>query len=965
MASLNVFRIEFLANNPYGSYVAGDVIDVLVDDTAVTVPAFLEDTGVSIELNGSPSALTTLISTSPSIVSIQNFNLTFCSATYLLEFSLITVGPYVAYTSQANHYSCAVNSPTCDLLIVGTPTVIPATDQETADGSITITATSTNTIEYNLNEDFAYGSGQSSSSFSGLLPGDYRIFLRDSKGCGINVLVTVNFDNTYGVLYRLEYYGLLGLHKKLDITKRGYSGAATDVKGTGEPVEISLRGEGVLDKFEPVLATEIKVGLISETLAAFEDLYTNDRNLYRADFYIDFGSGYEKQLTTKVLPFIYEEPLESPPYPNFFRSSDGLPELKDLYLFHPDGQKFQGTVSLIKLVAYCLSFLNTDLNIRVGINMYAEGMDTTDADDPFDQAYIDYECFYLEEETPTLDFIIRSILKPFRARIVQWNNVWNIMRIEELVGEYDYREFDADGDYVSNSSRDPVKSVDVPDNGLFVWEAFPNRELQSGYGKIRVNYKLGLKPNILTNGDFALKSVFVPFLNSNILDVNRDGFVLINAGYPLTESHEILEDGNVAYVISSGQDTTTDTSGGEAYIQSDTYSVAMGINNQLKINIRYKVPRTSFIGPTTTYQLEVRYVKVRLRVKYGSQYLQNDGTWTSDENILEFFVTTFNEYQESEIVASQPTSGTPASGMNFEVRLYHAYPFYTNFQSIAGLEGFITYDSGNEILPTGYKTELRDTFSFPSYIYYYELEENTDAASGYLIVRPDDYHVTNNPRQWIQKARVLVYGGLSFPFHVDRIQVSYLTNGNDSIDTIIRSTTAESLNREIIEEDLIIGSESSLIATEPGFELGFFTATTFTLTVVNALSADLIYTGWLRDSSGSGYANWTRDGVSESDKLHGIWLRQVASQYSRTWRLVRGTITSRINSGLYFSPIDTVKYVNDSNRKYLPISLTIFDKSNRVSGEFLELVGDTTGSDGSTGSPFTSGFSVGFGSGLN
>jgi hypothetical protein len=177
MASLNVFRIEFLANNPYGSYVAGDVIDVLVDDTAVTVPAFLEDTGVSIELNGSPSALTTLISTSPSIVSIQNFNLTFCSATYLLEFSLITVGAYGAYTSQANHYSCAVNSPTCDLLIVGTPTVIPATDQETADGSITITATSTNTIEYNLNEDFAYGSGQSSSSFSGLLPGDYRIFL--------------------------------------------------------------------------------------------------------------------------------------------------------------------------------------------------------------------------------------------------------------------------------------------------------------------------------------------------------------------------------------------------------------------------------------------------------------------------------------------------------------------------------------------------------------------------------------------------------------------------------------------------------------------------------------------------------------------------------------------------------------------------------------------------------------------
>jgi len=134
-----------------------------------------------------------------------------------------------------------------------------------------------------------------------------------------------------------------------------------------------------------------------------------------------------------------------------------------------------------------------------------------------------------------------------------------------------------------------------------------------------------------------------------------------------------------------------------------------------------------------------------------------------------------------------------------------------------------------------------------------------------------------------------------------------------------------------------------------------------TLTTTNILSADLIYTGWLRDSSGVGYELWTREGIAEESKLHAIFLSQYSAEYSRSWRLIRGAAVSRT---LYFGLLNVINDVNDSDRKYIPISLSLDDFNNSVSGEFLELSisVDAAGSDGSGSSPYSSAFSTAFGS---
>jgi hypothetical protein len=525
-------------------------------------------------------------------------------------------------------------------------------------------------------------------------------------------------------------------------------------------------------------------------------------------------------------------------------------------------------------------------------------------------------------------------------------------------------------------------------------------ETRPGYGHIKMLYHLGLKPNILKNGDFRLNITLIPNSTLYSATINTEGWTLSNAGYSLSETYESVDQNNIAYKITSGSDSSNHTNAGHAYLQSETQVVRMGSNNQLKFRFRYKVERVSVIFGGLVYQFNAPYVKVRVRVKYGDLYLQANGTWTAKENISEIIakqpnapVYTAGTYFAGQYVrdsgtywaclqngvSSSPSEGAewteidvePESGQDMDVRMYIAHPFYSDFQDVEDLEAFPTYHSGSstELIPTGYVTELRDTFTFPSYMYYYKLEETTDSPTGYDIIQPDDYHGTNNPRQWVLQSRSLIFvvaGSDSYPFAIDFLKCSFLTDGKDPIDTIVRSQPAEGGNKEIHEVELFLGSYSTLVVSETtfGIDLGvFFPKPGLTVNTSNILSAELIYAGWLRDENGNGYENWARDGVAEADKLHAILLKQYTSQYRKSWKLFRGDFYAK---GQYFGFLNVARLVDDSNTIYMPIGLELDDKKCIYSGELLEISTGPGGSDGSGSSPYNSGFSTGFGaSGFN
>lgn len=668
----------------------------------------------------------------------------------------------------------------------------------------------------------------------------------------------------------------------------------------------------------------------------------------------------------KVLPQQYSEDYKAPPYYVSIVATDGLPALKDYIFLKDDGQRFNESMSAIKLIAYILKKTGLEFNIRVAINLYSTGMDTTDDDDPLDQAYVDCDVYYIATENPSLSFVLQSILESFGASIIQEFGVWHIVRVQEKVDEYDYREFDPDGNYVGNGSYNPVQDVTPKGTpGFHFSDVDHHLTMLPGYGKIRVFYKLGLRENILENGDFRLTSVYDSQLNQYYFNIDTRGFELVSPNYPIQTFWETIEEGKAAWKIDGGS-PTADT--GNAYIVSNTYNIRMGVANTLKISIRYKLPPPVVYG-LTPIPIDIPYQKVRIRVKYGTKYLLQNGTWSDDENFITIYATDFDKYVESEFIATQPDSGA-VSGYDFEIRVYHSYIFHAEFATFNDLRAKPTIDGSDPVIPVGARSEV-SAFGFGERLYYYELEENTDSESEPSIIRPDDYHASNNPVQWVLKREITktYFTNFSTPFWIDHIRVAFLTNGIAPTDTVLREVNAEKDNTAVLEKEVIHGSYMNLITTIPQWDFGIGKLTaqsgaTLALITTNVLSANLLFAGYFRDDNGAGWQTWTRDGIAEQAGLHLILLQQYAAQYRKSWRRLTGSFHSQSQ---YFHLIDVFRIVNDNNRLYLPISPTIDDKTNRVRGEFLELIDakSAAGSDGSIGSPFTSGFSSGFGSGYN
>src|SRR5690606_7154722 len=108
----------FIDDNPYGDYVAGDVIDIYWDDSVEPPPAGQLPTpnseGIKVYLNGSPitSGADIIISPidAPKYYTATTYSPLICYTTSLV---IVVRGeqafPYAAVGSSANHPACADN----------------------------------------------------------------------------------------------------------------------------------------------------------------------------------------------------------------------------------------------------------------------------------------------------------------------------------------------------------------------------------------------------------------------------------------------------------------------------------------------------------------------------------------------------------------------------------------------------------------------------------------------------------------------------------------------------------------------------------------------------------------------------------------------------------------------------------------------------------------------------------------
>ena len=124
----------------------------------------------------------------------------------------------------------------------------------------------------------------------------------------------------------------------------------------------------------------------------------------------------------------------------------------------------------------------------------------------------------------------------------------------------------------------------------------------------------------------------------------------------------------------------------------------------------------------------------------------------------------------------------------------------------------------------------------------------------------------------------------------------------------------------------------------------------------NSAGFSIIYSGYLRNSSGTGYTTWVRDAVAESATLESIFQEMYSAQYNKPWRSLSGSMTGDI----LFTPLDTIRETMDSNRLYYPVAYEVDFYRNQYRGcQFLEMT-DVTAATGDVSAAFTTGFSLGF-----
>lgn len=978
MAENKLWTCLWKQNSPYGTFVSGDVVSVYWNDATNSFSVYKN--GVTLT-SSSATIPETFISSGISHYYYKEEKIQevlVCVGTSKLKYSRISAFPYLQDSYYNNHPSCGVPT-VCDLYFDNLPIITNASSSTASDGSIIVSASSSyGPVQYKIDSDFAYGYGQSSSTFSGLASGNYTIYARDSKNCRAVITTKVAVTKSYGIKYRFQFPSLDGKTHKTEILEKDYAGSVINVNGAVPATIYSLRGEGNRDKFTPVISGEIETNLISESEGFFQNIFTNNPDKFRMHHYIDNDLVW----VGKVLSNQYEEAYLSAPYPVRILATDSLPKLNDIPFLDEYGNKVSGDLSQITIIAFILEKLGFDLNIRSACNIYASTMTTASSDDPLDQAYVDVDRYYYLKGEPTCMDVLKWILDPYNAQLIQWGGCWNIIRVEERVDDFNYREYDHNGIYVGNGTITSLINLDnINASNSMTWSS-RNQVLRimPGYGSIQVNYNLGSKKNILKNGDFKLTSrlKYDLVLNetSDVLVPDLNGFLVVNTNNDIIYvGYEKLKDNNIAVVF------TSKSPNGNSYLLSQTYNVKMGTKDKIRFSLRFKVVRSSNTDTSKIY--DFKYAKIKARVKYGDYYLINNGFFYINESNLTYYLNgdNQNEYVDWIIVANTPTDSLDfLTGQNLTIQL-----FFPNTND-AENTGATTADAIQNLrdiatigLPVGYKTELYDvsntygTFFTGPYICYYELQEDTNPESLPDIVRPTTYDPSTNARQWILKSIQEYDETITTSLFVDKISLEILSDGKEApeyenISKVLEIDNDEVINKEIVHGSILYNGEANLNflsqinfgAISIGFGIDVFTGNVTTNSNANTYnfvvnSSDIIYNGYLKNISNVGYTVWSRSGYSENLTLQQIYMNSYSSQYNQSWRMLTGEMVSK---DTFFSPLNSLKETMDNNRVYIPSSLQINFATNTYSCEFMELLNYTINSSNG----FTEGFTIGFNS---
>lgn len=710
---------------------------------------------------------------------------------------------------------------------------------------------------------------QTDLNFTGLDNGTYTIYAKDAVGCQDSVTFEIPITTTYGVKYRIgEFVDFIkesGKEILIDILERNYSGPVIEICGGGGPVKIKYQG----DRDDPnaaLIASDCEFELLVETDGDFDELFQGDDQKFRTNVYIN-GDLYH---TDFIVPEFHSKPYIFEPYPVTITATDRLAELKNKDFLDAGENRYKGDMKAIKIIAEILKKTGLELNIHCGINVFDSGMDTDPEDDPLDQAYIDTRIYYSAKKVPDkCDAVLKSIIDPFRAQLFQSQGVYWIIRLSDAVGTFSYREFDSNGDYVSNSTFNPVLILGSPNTvGPKVMFAQKSQLLTfvRNYGYFEITHNLGKDGNLIDTGLFESEDI-IELASGN--KTFKDWNVLIGQG-GVKYGHETVVNGD-----STGAFYFDFNSSNGNQIDTQLYSVAVPLNSS---NGRIRFKFQYFV----TLRYNVPYIRISWTLKFRSAidgtyfwltYATNGAiTYDFVEQKNDIYVSSFDRWETFDLLADIPGTGTPTD--QFEISFFFHDHRGRDFASIGDFKAFDPSVLSN---PNGAKRMVIDEANETNI---YTSEYSLDAESLPDVVRPDAYNAGDGDHRWLWRLdkilAVPTAQGLVSRIKFDNVSLAFYP--------LILIPTTQYIDPP---ETLVYTEETDEnVVSEFPKEVRLGDMIRFDTTLER--NEDNIYRGYFRLADGTPTLAWHRAGVDEGKRLLQILLEDYVAQFSLPQKRLSG-----------------------------------------------------------------------------
>jgi len=323
----------------------------------------------------------------------------------------------------------------------------------------------------------------------------------------------------YGNKYKLKWENFFSETCELYIKQDGYSGAVTNAVGGPRPCKIfwDSKDDGV---FSPIIGSHMDVVLRVDTNGQYDEFNRISDKEYKVYYYIDstlFWFGY-------VLQGGVSELYNQAPFYITLEVVDELGGLKDIEYLDKNGLPFwfpnhvYSRFSLSEIIGNCLYHCDTR-KVYESINIYETNNDTGVGDSMLTQitmhqhAFVDNNDNHREaggdkfsEEFISCYDVLKMVLEPFGASIMQHNGDWHIHRKNQK-GEYTRRIWNSTANFRSGAAAD---SNDAYTPTILLSNARANaanlnmvmdksaiRSREEGLKNIKITHDLKAKDNLI------------------------------------------------------------------------------------------------------------------------------------------------------------------------------------------------------------------------------------------------------------------------------------------------------------------------------------------------------------------------------------------------------------------------------------------------------------------------------------